>query len=296
MPSGSVSVYAWTSNSYSASAIDPDDDPVKCTFDWGDGNKSMTDFVKSGSNVSAFHIWENEGTYQIKIAAIDSSGSSSNWSDYLTITVIPNDKPDVPINLYGPGSGYVGIAYYYSTLAKDPDGDNIRYTFDWGDGTISKTDLVESGSVETASHIWSKAETYHVKCNATDSKGSSSMWSRSFNVTIADNNPPDTPIMPSGPTSGLSNTAYNYATSANDPDGDPVKYVIDWGDGTTSWTGLDFIDSGKNESLFHKWSSSGSYQVRAMAMDDKGALSKWSNALTVNISTVYVFPRLTMGY
>jgi len=296
MPFGSVSIYAWTPNSYSTSTIDPDEDPVECTFDWGDGNKTTTDFVKSGSNASALHIYEKEGIYKIKVIALDRSGSSSEWSDYLTITVIPNNKPKVPINLFGPSYGYAGIAYYYFTLANDPDNDMIKYTFDWGDGMISKTDLVNSGSVENASHIWSKEGTYQVKCNTTDSKGSSSMWSKSLNVTIADNDPPDTPIMPSGPTSGFSGTAYNYVTSANDPDGDHVKYVIDWGDGTTSWTGLDFIDSGINKSLFHKWSNSGIYLVKAMAMDDKGAISSWSNALTVNISAVRSFQRLTSGY
>ncbi|MDD2754514.1 MAG: PKD domain-containing protein [Methanothrix sp.] len=296
MPSGSESIYAWAPNSYSTSIIDPDEDPVKCTFDWGDGNKTTTDFVKSGSNTSTLHIWEKEGTYQIKVIARDLSGSSSEWSDYLNITVIANNRPKVPINLFGPSCGYAGIAYYYFTLANDLDNDMIKYTFDWGDGTVSKTDLVNSGSVENASHIWSKAGTYQVKCNTTDSKGSSSMWSKSLNVTIADNNPPDTPIIPSGPTSGFSGTAYNYVTSANDPDDNHVRYVIDWGDGTTSWTGLDFIDSGINESLFHKWSNSGMYLVKAMAMDDKGAISSWSNALTVNISAIRFFQRLTSGY
>jgi hypothetical protein len=296
IPSGPVSVYAWTSNSYSSSAVDPDADPIECTFDWGDGNKSTTDFVQSGSNASAFHTWGNEGTYRIKVIALDSNGGSSGWSDYLTITVIANSKPKAPINLFGPSSGFVGIDYCYFALATDPDDDKVQYTFDWGDGTISKTDLVNSGSVENASHIWSKAETYRVKCNTTDSRGSSSMWFKSFNVTIADNDPPDTPNVPSGPTSGLILTTYNYATSANDPDGDQVRYVFDWGDGTTSWTGLDFINSGSNESIFHKWSKSGTYQVKAMAMDDKGAISGWSNALAVNISAIRYFQRLTSGY
>ena len=78
---------------------------------------------------------------------------------------------------------------------------------------------------------------------------------------------------------------YGYATSAKDPDGDPVKYVFDWGDKTTSWTGLAFIDSGKKESVSHKWSQTGTYQVKAMALDDKGAASGWSNSLMINISS-----------
>lgn len=283
-PSGPVSVYAWTSNSYSTSAVDPDEDPVKCTFDWEDGNMSTTSFSKSGSNTRASHIWGNEGTYQIRATAIDSKGGTCAWSDCLTITVIANSRPKVPINLIGPSFGYAGIAYSYFTFADDPDKDNVKYTFDWGDKTLSKTDPVNAGSVESASHIWSKAGTYQVKCNATDSKGASSMWSKSFKITIADNDPPDIPVMPSGPTSGRSLTTYDFETFANDPDGDHVRYVLDWGDGITSWTGLDFINSGISERLPHKWSKAGTYQVRAMAMDDKGAISGWSNVLAVNIS------------
>jgi hypothetical protein len=110
------------------------------------------------------------------------------------------------------------------------------------------------------------------------------MWSKSLNVTIADNDPPAIPIMPSGPTSGRSLTTYKYATSATDPDRDHVRYVFDWGDGTTSWKGLNLIDSGISESIFHKWIKAGTYQVKAMAMDDKGAFSGWSNPLVVYIS------------
>ena len=283
-PFGPESVYAWSSNSYFAYAADPNDDLVKCTFDWGDGNTSTTDFIKSGSNTSAQHIWNIEGKYQIKVMAIDSSGDASGWSDSLTITVIANNKPKVPIDIFGPRLGYIGINHSYFTLANDPDNDKVKYTFDWGDETASITDLLDSGSVESSSHKWNKAGTYQVKCSATDSKGVSSMWSKPFNVTIADNNPPSVPLMPSGPILGRSLTVYKYATSADDPDGNHMRYVFDWGDGTTSWTGLDFINSGTSKSVFHKWSKPGTYQVKAMAMDDKGAISGWSNALTVDIS------------
>jgi hypothetical protein len=115
-------------------------------------------------------------------------------------------------------------------------------------------------------------------------KGASSGWMELMNVTIADNDPPDSPALPSGPIRGRSKASYRYATSANDPDGDHVKYVFDWGDKTTSWTGLDYIDSGTKESISHKWSRAGTYQVKAMALDDKGATSGWSGSLTINIS------------
>ena len=284
-PSGPKSVYAWAAYTYASSASDPDGDQAEYTFDWGDGNKSGTDLIRSGCNASAVHSWSNEGDYRIRVIAKDRVGATSKWSRNLTITVIANNKPNLPRNLFGPSFGYIGITHSYFTMAKDIDGDKVMYSFDWGDGTITTTDIVDSGSVESAPHTWLKAGRYKIKANATDSKGASSGWTDLLNVNISDNDPPNTPIVPLGPTFGRSEATYRYSTSANDPDGDPVKYVFNWGDKTTSWTGLVFINSGKSESVSHKWSKAGTYQVKAMALDDKGASSGWSNSLVINISS-----------
>jgi chitodextrinase len=289
-PSGAGSIYAWAEYAYSSFASDPDGDEVELTFDWGDGNISRTDLISSGSNASAVHSWSSAGDhqagdYQIRVIAKDIWGAASNWSENWTINVVANNRPNRPRELFGPGYGYRGIAYSYFTMAKDIDDDNIMLSFDWGDGTTSTTDMVESGCLESLPHTWVRAGKYQIKANATDSKGASSGWTSLLNVTIGENNPPNSPIIPAGPTSGRSMVTYRYATSASDPDGDPVKYVFDWGDKTTSWTGLAFIDSGKRESVSHKWSQAGTYQVKAMALDDKGAASGWSNSLLINISS-----------
>lgn len=284
-PSGQGSVYAWAAYTYTSLASDPEGDETEYTFDWGDENISSTNLIKSGSNASAVHSWRDEGDYRIRVIAKDKVGASSNWSGNFTVTVIANSKPNKPKELFGPSSGYTGIAHSYFTMAKDNDSDKVMYSFDWGDGTTTTTEIVDSGSVESAPHTWSKAGRYLIMANATDSKGASSGWTDLMNVTISDNDPPHSPIVPAGPTSGRSKATYRYATSANDPDGDPVKYVFDWGDKTTSWTGLVFIDSGKKESVSHKWNQAGTYQVKVMALDDKGATSGWSNSLVINISS-----------
>jgi len=286
-PSGPAFVYAWAPYTYTSFAFDPDGDPAEYTFDWGDGyeNMSRTNLISSGFNASAVHIWSKEGDYRIRVIAKDRAGAVSNWSENLTLTVFANNKPDKPKELFGPSFGYKGITQSYFTMARDIDGDKVIYSFDWGDGATSTTDMVESGSVESASHGWAKAGTYRVKANATDSKGASSGWVDLLNVTINDNDPPNSPIVPAGPTCGRRQATYKYATSANDPNGDPVKYIFDWGDKTTSWTGFAFVDSGKSESVSHKWSNAGTYQVKAMALDDKGASSGWSNSLMINISS-----------
>jgi hypothetical protein len=262
----------------------PEEDLINYTFAWDDGNATAPHFIKSGLNASTLHTLSQAGTYQIRVMATDRQGDSSERSDYLTITVIANNKPNVPMNLLGSSSSYTGVEHSYFTMAKDPDDDRVRYTFDWGDGTISTTDQVKSGSIESAPHMWRSAGTYHVQAVAMDSKGAASGQARSFDITIANNDPPHIPAIPSGPKAGEIMGALKYSTYADDPDGDQVKYVFDWGDGTTSWTGLDFIDSGTSASVFHQWSRAGTYRVKAMAIDDKGAASEWSKELVVDIS------------
>ncbi len=159
----------------------------------------------------------------------------------------------------------------------------MMYTLDWGDGTESITGFLVSGAKASANHTWKKAGTYRIRANAVDERGAVSAWSKAQNVII--NSPPDNPSKPSGPGSVYAWAAYTYTSFASDPDRDETEYIFDWGDKTTSWTGLVFIESGKKESVSHKWSQAGTYQVKAMALDDKGASSGWSNSLVINISS-----------
>ncbi len=112
-------------------------------------------------------------------------------------------------------------------------------------------------------------------------------WSQTgdYQIKVIANNRPNKPRELFGPGYGYRGIAYSYFTMAKDIDDDNIMLSLDWGDKTTSWTGLDFIDSGKNESVSHKWSQAGTYQVKAMALDDKGATSGWSNSLLINISS-----------
>jgi hypothetical protein len=176
----------------------------------------------------------------------------------------------------------MGPSYSYSTYAADLDRDKVKYTFDWGDGTTSATGNVTSGSRASGSHTWSSGGTYLVKAMATDINGANSGWSAAKMVIIAGNSPPRTPAKPTGLSSGKLGTSYSYATYAADPDRDKVKYTFDWGDGTTSATGD--VTSGSRASRSHAWSSGGTYLVRAMANDSKGANSGWSSSLSVRIT------------
>jgi len=96
------------------------------------------------------------------------------------------------------------------------------------------------------------------------------------------NHPPDTPIISSGSASGQTGVSHTYFTSSTDADGDEVKYVFNWDDGSTSETG--FSAAGARGSESHAWSSPGTYFIRVRAIDNNGALSGWSEPWQVTIT------------
>lgn len=118
--------------------------------------------------------------------ATDGYGATSGWSDGLqvAITTGTNKPPATPSVPSGPGLGKRGVSYRYSTSAVDPDGDEITYTFDWGDEKTSNAGPEESGISVNSSHTWTSRGVFAVKAMATDSNGASSGWSmRTVRIT-----------------------------------------------------------------------------------------------------------------
>ena len=57
-------------------------------FDWGDGNSTgWIGPYSSGEKIKAYHIWKENGTFEIKVKAKDINGSKSQWSDSLRLIV-----------------------------------------------------------------------------------------------------------------------------------------------------------------------------------------------------------------
>jgi hypothetical protein len=76
---------------YSTILYDPDGDQMYCKWDWGDGTQS--DWLgpyNSNVGVEANHIWNEQGSYQIKVKAKDVYGAESEWSEPLSISIPRN--------------------------------------------------------------------------------------------------------------------------------------------------------------------------------------------------------------
>lgn len=182
-PSGPTSVDVGNSAEYTTVTTDPDDDKVRYVFDWGDGESSVSDFEVSGEQITVSHTFMQKGTYEVKVKARDKYGATSSWSDPITVTVV-NTAPTKPDTPDGPASGRIKTDHTYSTSATDSEGHRIRYHFDWGDGSSSWTDYIDSGEVVSETHQWRRSSSYEIKVQAVDEYGEESEWSDPLPISM----------------------------------------------------------------------------------------------------------------
>jgi hypothetical protein len=81
-PLGSSDGIVGNSYLFLANATDPDGDPIRYRFSWGDGK--VTSWA---AKASASHKWTVPNSYCVKVQAIDDKGLSSPWSRCANIQI-----------------------------------------------------------------------------------------------------------------------------------------------------------------------------------------------------------------
>lgn len=123
-------------------------------------------------------------TYYWQIIAYNSLSESTQgpiWS----FTTASNQPPFKPTILNGPPTAGPNILLEFETVAPDPEGDDVYYQWDWGDGTISDWfGPYNFGEQTKATHQWSQNGSYEIKVRAQDPLGKTSGWSSVQSITI----------------------------------------------------------------------------------------------------------------
>ncbi|MBS3778371.1 MAG: hypothetical protein KGY50_03655 [Candidatus Thermoplasmatota archaeon] len=91
-PTGPTVGKPGVSYSYATMSVDSNGEPVFYKFDWDDG--SVSDWIgpyDSGQTITLSHVWDDKGSYAIKVKAKDIYGGESFWSDPLPISM-PKQK------------------------------------------------------------------------------------------------------------------------------------------------------------------------------------------------------------
>ena len=212
-------------------------------------------------------------------------GFAGIWGLSVGVTLSANIPPKTPSKPIGPGNGIEDEEYTYTTSTTDPDGDQVKYGWDWtGDNIVdSWTDLYNSGTTCGVKLIFDEIGTYYLKVKAEDEKGAQSAFSQPLTIIIeSGNKAPNTPSI-SGPSEGKVETFYDYMISTIEPDGENVLYWVEWGDGKNSgWVGPYL--SGESITLSHYWSDTGKYPIKVIAKDIYDKESDFSAPLNITVT------------
>ena len=132
-----------------------------------------------GTHTISFRVKDNDNAWSTEVPQTLQIDPSAN-----------NNPPNKPSKPSGITSGTAGESYKYSSTATDPDGDQIWYMWDWGDGKNSGwLGPYNSGAVCDALHTWMEEGDYNVKVKAKDQRGDESPWSDPLSVSMPKSKP-----------------------------------------------------------------------------------------------------------
>jgi PKD repeat protein len=152
-------------------------------------------------------------------------------------------------------SSYTGVSgqpvAFDASGSSDPDGDPLTYAWTFGDGATA--------TVASTTHTYQTAGSFTVTLTVTDSGGASATQTTTAAISAA-NRPPVARAAASYAGTAGQPIAFD-ASGSSDPDGDPLTYAWDFGDGATA-TG---------QSPLHAYQTAGSFTVALTVTDNRGA-------------------------
>ena len=173
--SGPSTGYAGESYEFCVVSRDPNRDKIRYFFDWGDNQTEWTEFGLSETSMCKSHVFSKPGIYTVRVKAQDEDKMDSEDWDTHTIS-IKNRAPEIP-TISGSTRGQPRVEYIYTFVAKDPDGHDVYYYIEWGDGQREGwLGPYSSGEKVKLKHTWEKRGKYIISAKAKDPYDAESNW------------------------------------------------------------------------------------------------------------------------
>jgi hypothetical protein len=165
--------------SWSIPISDLDGDSFNWVIQCSNGQSANANGASNGTKSLSLSGLANLTTYKVWVNATDPTGSGLYTRKWYTFTTqqqnLPPNKPNQPS---GNNSGKIKIVYTYTTSTIDPNGDQVYYLWDWGDGNNSGwLGPYNSGVTISTTHKWTVKGSYSIKVKAKDIYGKESVWS-----------------------------------------------------------------------------------------------------------------------
>ena len=244
---------------------DPDGDPLRYFWDFGDGTK--------GEGQKTIHPYKKSGRYKIQLTALDDSGLKCNSStDTIEVTLSRGPKADAGEDL----SVCLGDRVEFDSTGSYVDEHEALFSqWDFGDGANERGLKVD--------HIYNKVGVYTARLTVENALSLNCPASSDTRV-IRVNSPPTVSLTASTESACAGEEVFFDATSSIDPDGDSLKYFWSFGD--------DALIKGYGK-ISHTFEKGGLYKVSVAVDDHKGSECS-SNSATVFVK-VNTAPKVDAG-
>ncbi len=230
---------------------DLDGDIVQYDWDWGDGTAAE---INAGPTPSHIYTAAGTGPYTVILTVTDDD-SLTDTND----TTASIDQPNLPpvADANGPYTGTVNVAVLFdATGSVDPDGGDLQYDWNYGDGTDTDVDVGP-----TPSHAYVTANLYRAVVIVTNDNDLGDATGSLVYIAAADNLPPVADA--GGPYTGMVNVAVNFDGSGSTADGGSLQYDWNYGDGTATE-----INAGPVPT--HAYATDGLFRALLIVTDDDG--------------------------
>jgi hypothetical protein len=153
---------------------------------------------------------------------------------------------------------------------------SIGYIIDWGDTVETNSGPFPLGDTATVSHVWSTPGVKQVRVrafpNAYPDRLSDCSQPETVRVLAGGEHAPVIDTFFFGPPVAVRGVAGFFTARAHDPDGDSIRFHVDWGDSSDTTTAFDSSPC----SIFvgHVYTSVGTFTAIAEAEDVHGACSE----------------------
>ncbi len=238
---------------------DPDGTITQYRWEYGDGFRS-----RGPNNTTPEHAYAEPGTYNVTLRVTDEDGLQA--SDTASVTIGANSQPPVA-DAGGPYNGTAGAPLRFDGLGStDPDGEVVRYKWNFGDGTRARRG-------KRPSHTYAASGKYTVTLTVMDDSGEKDTDTATADVAVGNQAPT---ANPGGPYQGAVGTAVQLdGRGSNDPDGSIANYRWDFGDGSPVKEGP------RSRVPKHTYAAPGGYTVTLTVTDDKGAVDSIPTTATI---------------
>ncbi len=238
---------------YNVTASDPDGDNL--TYALVNGPNGARLVQQGPVNGIAWLVPEGtEGeSFAFEIVVRDGNGGSvnQNW----TVTVGAGDANQPPVITSSPGlAGAPGLLYQYQVQAFDLDQDDLSYAL--LGGPVGATMDAQAGTLRWTPTEGQQGQSFAFRIEVRDENDGTT--EQSWTVAVTGEPPPPQNrapvIVTEPPTEAEVGVEYRYAAEANDPDGDPLFWilpeeneppegmVVDAATGLVTWTPGDELD------------------------------------------------------